>query len=241
MLLSAPMTLATAVRQWGKGLSEAVHEQGLATRVVESIGKLVGADAAFFALFNADRSIRVQADAGIPPWFLPHLNAHGLSRPGSDSVCATALSDGVAVPRARVYSEQRWRAHPLYEAAAPMGLLDYMAAPLVGLEGPAGLLVVARHVSRRSFDEVDARLAQSAVTHAAILLPQWQRERQHRLEQLPQTARDQRLIGLVAEGRRNHEIAQVLCVSPNTVKDALKRLFRRYGVHTRTQLSRLAR
>jgi DNA-binding NarL/FixJ family response regulator len=46
---------------------------------------------------------------------------------------------------------------------------------------------------------------------------------------------DRRLLGLLAEGRSNEQIARTLNVSPNTVKYYLKNLFRKLGVGNRTE------
>ncbi len=46
---------------------------------------------------------------------------------------------------------------------------------------------------------------------------------------------DRRLLGLLAQGRSNDQIARALSVSPNTVKYYLKNLFRKLGVANRTE------
>jgi DNA-binding NarL/FixJ family response regulator len=46
---------------------------------------------------------------------------------------------------------------------------------------------------------------------------------------------DRRLLGLLAEGQSNEQIARTLNVSPNTVKYYLKNLFRKLGVGNRTE------
>ena len=42
---------------------------------------------------------------------------------------------------------------------------------------------------------------------------------------------------LVAEGRANREIAAALYVTPKTVETSLSRLYRKLGVHSRTELA----
>jgi DNA-binding NarL/FixJ family response regulator len=43
------------------------------------------------------------------------------------------------------------------------------------------------------------------------------------------------VLGLVAQGRRNTEIASELFISPRTVEAHLSRIFSKLGVSTRTQ------
>jgi DNA-binding NarL/FixJ family response regulator len=56
----------------------------------------------------------------------------------------------------------------------------------------------------------------------------------------PPTERELGLIGLVAGGRSNDEIAAALGLSVKTVESHLRRMFARYGVLSRTELAMLA-
>ncbi|MFQ5353170.1 MAG: response regulator transcription factor [Candidatus Binatia bacterium] len=49
------------------------------------------------------------------------------------------------------------------------------------------------------------------------------------------TEREKRVLRLVCDGLSNPEIAAALCVSPETVKSELKRIFRKIGVANRIQ------
>ena len=53
------------------------------------------------------------------------------------------------------------------------------------------------------------------------------------------TAREQELLRLLGEGLRNREIASLRGVSEHAVHQALKRLYRKLGVHSRTELAHL--
>ena len=52
------------------------------------------------------------------------------------------------------------------------------------------------------------------------------------------TEGERRIAELVAAGKSNKETAAALFVSVNTVEDALKRVYRKLGVRSRTELSR---
>jgi DNA-binding CsgD family transcriptional regulator len=54
------------------------------------------------------------------------------------------------------------------------------------------------------------------------------------------TPAELRVVRLVAEGRTNKEIAEILYLSPYTVNTHLKHVFQKLGVSTRTQLAHLA-
>ncbi|MFN2469438.1 MAG: response regulator transcription factor [Gaiellaceae bacterium] len=49
------------------------------------------------------------------------------------------------------------------------------------------------------------------------------------------TERESEILGYVARGRKNSEIAAALVLSPRTVQKHLEHVFERLGVHTRTQ------
>ena len=66
------------------------------------------------------------------------------------------------------------------------------------------------------------------------------RRRAHRIPGL--TEREGEVLGWVAEGKTNGEIARLLFVSPHTVRKHLENVFEKLGVHTRTAAAaRLAR
>jgi DNA-binding NarL/FixJ family response regulator len=50
---------------------------------------------------------------------------------------------------------------------------------------------------------------------------------------------EQAIARLVQEGRRNRDIADVLCLSPKTVDVYLSRLYARLGISSRLELARL--
>jgi DNA-binding CsgD family transcriptional regulator len=48
------------------------------------------------------------------------------------------------------------------------------------------------------------------------------------------TAREREILGWVARGKTNSEIALVLWISPGTVRKHLENVYDKLGVHTRT-------
>jgi DNA-binding NarL/FixJ family response regulator len=62
------------------------------------------------------------------------------------------------------------------------------------------------------------------------------------MEQPPKelTPRERAVLALVAEGKRNREIAQTLGISEATVENHLHHIFQKLGVSTRTEAARHA-
>ena len=52
------------------------------------------------------------------------------------------------------------------------------------------------------------------------------------------TPSERRIAEVVAEGKTNKEAAAALFISAHTVEDALKRIYRKLGVRSRTEMSR---
>ncbi len=57
----------------------------------------------------------------------------------------------------------------------------------------------------------------------------------------PLSPQEQRVLGLLAEGHSNSEIADALVVSPNTVKTQLRQIYRKLGATSRADAVRIAR
>ncbi len=57
-----------------------------------------------------------------------------------------------------------------------------------------------------------------------------------RLRAIPLSPREQEIAALVVRGQTNREIARRCFISQQTVKDHLKHVYRKLGVHTRTAL-----
>jgi RNA polymerase sigma factor (sigma-70 family) len=75
-------------------------------------------------------------------------------------------------------------------------------------------------------DAGDRSLVVDVVDDALLL------EEQRRLPRL--TPREREILDLVAEGKTNMEIAEILWVSPGTVRRHLENIYAKLGVHTRT-------
>ena len=55
----------------------------------------------------------------------------------------------------------------------------------------------------------------------------------------PLTDREHEILGWVARGKTNKEIARILGITPNTVRTHLEHVYEKLGVHTRTGAVRL--
>lgn len=82
-----------------------------------------------------------------------------------------------------------------------------------------------------NFSERDRRVLDLLLPHLRqFLRAAWRRPR------APNglTAREREVIAHVAKGRTNGEVAQLLAISPETVRKHLENAYEKLGVHTRT-------
>jgi len=103
--------------------------------------------------------------------------------------------------------------------------------------GPADLLFEA--------DSADA-LAEARARFAALEAPLWEARAAEELERAAPgradgalTRTEWNVARLVAEGRRNREIASSLFMSVHTVEAHLTRIYRKLGIRSRSDLTRL--
>ena len=105
-------------------------------------------------------------------------------------------------------------------------LLAYPIDGVIACDSELPLLVKALQVVHNGQVWVDNSLLK-------LLLQQAETQAAHR-EQLSRKERD--IVILISHGCRNKEIAARLCISEQTVKTHLSRIFRKLNITTRTQL-----
>jgi two-component system response regulator DesR len=90
-----------------------------------------------------------------------------------------------------------------------------------------------------SMQDVQATLAYTA-TGRTVMPAGWQSALVPHRGQLALSPRHRQILALIAEGRRNEEIAAVLDLSPNTIKFHIRALYSRLGVRNRVEAANSA-
>jgi len=108
-------------------------------------------------------------------------------------------------------------------------------------------LLVLGQIQRRRKQKSPARatLEQARETFAALQAALWVERTEAELARiggrppapLELTATERSVAELVGEGRTNREVADALFMSPSTVQAHLKRIYRKLGVRSRTELA----
>ena len=113
-----------------------------------------------------------------------------------------------------------------------------LAAPLVQNGALVGLLALTREQNAPAFDAADVRDATALCLHLCGKIAQ--NAPPPRPDAAPAaqlTPRETQITALVARGLTNAQIGSEMCLSPETIKAALKTIFRKTGVMRRAQLA----
>ena len=156
------------------------------------------------------------------------------------TVCSWPLQDIPHVPRVSFGSPlmlsdfltgRRLQRNPWYRAVMrPSEIEHELKVWLPAPKGSCRGFFLVRGRRQRDFDERDRAILSFVRPYLTRIRMRW--ERRHRPPML--TKREAEVVGLVAQGLTNREIASRLFLSPTTVRTHLENVFEKLGVHTRT-------
>jgi DNA-binding CsgD family transcriptional regulator len=178
------------------------------------------------------------ATRGVPDAFLMRYEEVGRN---NDPVFAELTASHLPSHNLKSLSCDEWHRLPLYRhiTSRLAGLEYILEAPLLGNGRVIGTLNFGRARHDAPYNDHDLAVITALTHHVSTVLS--------RLPESGQaitglTARELEIARLVAAGLNNDEIAYCLSISRNTVKDALKRVFRKVEVDSRAELAmRLAK
>jgi DNA-binding CsgD family transcriptional regulator len=205
----------------------------LRARVMDGIGAVVPSRA--WGLYILDEKLKPTdiAVRNVNDAFLVRYEEVGRE---NDPIMAAIIDSHLPCHNLQPLSSTEWHRHPLYQhITSRLGGLDHiLQAPLLGDGRIVGTLNFGRGGNDPPYgDEELARV--SAVTHHVSTLLAALPDREAELVDL--TDRELEIAKLVAAGLNNREIAGCLAISRNTVKDSLKRIFRKAHVDSRAELT----
>ncbi len=131
-----------------------------------------------------------------------------------------------------------WKRSELYQRCCSEYDHEHiMTGPIVGWGQLVGTVHCARIGDTPAFDSHDLAKLGAICTHLSTRLAEL-RQTSIAPNPLPKclTPREIQIANLVAKGLTNAEIGTELWITQNTVKQALKRMFRKLNVSTRTEM-----
>jgi DNA-binding CsgD family transcriptional regulator len=212
-------------------LAAADSVSGVRAAFLQYEGKALGTDVRAIYLHGPDDR-PVSADVfGLSESVMQRYEEIGR---GCDPLLDAMVAEHVTVSAVDLLGTGDWHASALYDhVIAPAGMEHYIVAPLLGQGRIVGTLGFTRRRGAPAFTATEIGRASALAHHVSAVvagLPP-------ALPTLPLTDRDREIVALVARGLTNAEIGAALHISPNTVKQTLKRIFTRTGVRSRAELA----
>lgn len=134
----------------------------------------------------------------------------------------------------------QWKQSNLYRrCCAEYAHEHIMTGPVVGSGNLIGTIHFARVGDSKAFNYYDLTSLGAVCLHLSACLAKLRsspKTRKLLLSTVNLTPREIQIANLVAKGLTNSNIAQELWISQNTVKQALKRMFVKLEVHSRTEM-----
>jgi DNA-binding CsgD family transcriptional regulator len=155
--------------------------------------------------------------------------------PGADPILAEALRSRAAVHNRDLFTDADWRRQSFYQAyARRFNCEHYLVAPLLGIAAPIGAIHVVRRPSQTAFDARSLRVAAAVASQLSVYFAVLS---EVHVEDVALTVRERQVARLASEGRNNLEIAGQLGIARETVKQTLRRVYRKLDVNGRAAMA----
>lgn len=138
-----------------------------------------------------------------------------------------------------VLPQGTWKQSQLYQRCCIQGRHEHiMTGPIVGNGKLIGTINFARVSNTKAFNSQDLTNLSAICLHVSACLANLRSRPlvKPNLLMALLTQREIQIAKLVAQGLTNAEIGKELWISPNTVKQALKRMFQKLEVTSRTEM-----
>jgi DNA-binding CsgD family transcriptional regulator len=216
-----------------QSLAIAQSEAEVRSRFMDSAGQLFHAHhwSLYLKLDTGQDSIDLK---GLPDSFIDYYRSYGHS---IDCITQHVLKFHAPVHEQILFTEAEWKQTALYREGC--GIQYNHEHVLAGAIVGQGQLIGTAHFSRDrgqpAFDHQDLAVLSALCAHLSATLAVLRT--QNRPEPVGLlTARELQIAELVAKGLTNAEIGAELWITQNSVKQALKRIFRKLEISARTEL-----
>jgi DNA-binding CsgD family transcriptional regulator len=212
-------------------------ELQLRHRYMDSAGNLFQAQHSALYLYGTETN-QPQIDLhGLPDSFIDYYRDIGAAL---DPFIPYIAANHIPVHEGVLFAADEWQQSPLYTIGC--GRIynheHVMSGPIVGNGSLIGSVHFARTLHTSEFTTQDLLSLSALCAHLSATLAVWRQpltDRSSALKLL--TPRERQIAVLVARGLTNAEIGVELWITQNSVKQALKRMFRKLNVSARAELA----
>ena len=217
-------------------IATASTEEVLRHRFMDTAGDYFGVQRWGIYLLNEQNNLKSVDAIGVSDTFIERYQQWGIS---IDPVLNYVRHYHVPAHEAIVLPQGSWKQSELYKRCCSTHDHEHiMTGPIVGQGRLVGTVNFARTGSAPSFNQSDLAALGAVCAHFSARLAEV-RSLSHASQNIllqRLTPREIEIADLVAKGLTNAAIGKELWITQNSVKQALKRMFRKLGVSARTEM-----
>ncbi|MEM7065175.1 MAG: LuxR C-terminal-related transcriptional regulator [Cyanobacteria bacterium P01_B01_bin.77] len=215
-------------------IAMAPSEQALRSRLMDSISDYFGVQRWGVYLLDTNSQLVSVDVEGVSDSFVERYQAIGKS---IDPVLKYVMEYHTPAHEELVLPQGSWKQSQLYRQCCSSHDHEHiMTGPIVGGGQLTGTLHFARVGNTVAFDQLDLARLGAVCTHVSARLAELRQSQGTNPWRQRLTPRELQIANLVAQGLTNAEIGAELWITQNSVKQALKRMFRKLGVSARTAM-----
>lgn len=218
-----------------QAIATAPTQQALRFKLMDSVSEYFGVQRWGIYLLNIENNLASVDVKGVPDTFVERYQKVGKS---IDPVLQYVVKYHAPAHEELVLPKGTWKQSQLYKrCCAAYDHEHIMTGPIVGQGQLSGTVNFARIGDTPAFSQLDLASFGAVCAHFSARLAQLQQP-----SVVPNplfkrlTPREIKIANLVAQGLTNAEIGTELWITQNSVKQALKRMFRKLEVSARTEM-----
>ncbi|MGL5882047.1 LuxR C-terminal-related transcriptional regulator [Synechococcus elongatus] len=218
-----------------QAIATAPTEQTLRLTVMDNISEYFGVQRWGIYLLDTNNNLASVEAKGVSDTFIEQYQRFGKA---VDPVLKYVLENHAPAHEELVLPEGTWKQSELYQRCCSTHDHEHiMTGPLVGQGQLIGTINFARIGHIPAFNHLELASLGAVCTHFSARLAELRKPHSvsgqisNRL-----TSREIQIANLVAKGLTNAEIGAELWITHNSVKQALKRIFRKLEVSARTEM-----
>ncbi|MFQ4138113.1 LuxR C-terminal-related transcriptional regulator [Nodosilinea sp. PGN35] len=217
-------------------IATAPTEQALRLRVMDGLSELFGVQRWGIYLLDEHQNLAGFDVVGVSDAFVERYEKFGRA---VDPVMRYVMENHAPAHEELVVPPGQWKHTDLYQwCCSEYDHAHIMTGPIVGRGQLIGTIHFARVGETPAFSEMDLANLGAVCSHVSACLAELRRSPSFLSDSLTKrlTPRERQIASLVAQGLTNAEIGAELWITQNSVKQALKRMFRKLEVTARTEM-----
>jgi DNA-binding CsgD family transcriptional regulator len=217
-------------------MATAPTETELRSRFMDQASDIFGVQRWGIYLLDASRQLASADAVGVSDDFIDRYQKFGQS---VDPLLQYVMQYHAPAHEELVLPPGGWKQCELYQrCCSQYGHEHVMTGAIVGQGELIGTVNFARVGITPTFNPLDLAKLSAVTTHFSARLAELRRQNDQDSNLFLQrlTSRERQIADLVCKGLTNTEIGQELWITQNSVKQALKRMFRKLEVTARTEL-----